>query len=203
LRNCGNAAVDATSMTVRHDWMASDCASPDYSLPGGRPAANTNDLQRPAAKASGIAETIELGRRVLELAHQLQANAAADRAKTPSFRLLAKRLAVPKGASSVWRAAAIYRLAERYPELHGYRHLGVGHLAVLLCLRGPVQLALLRRAERLRWSRRKLEAKVKRVLEDMAQGLDTLGPLSDELETANGPSAPAAVEGGSSELKGE
>lgn len=196
-------AVDATSMIVRHDWIPSECASSDYPLPGGSPAANTNDLQLPGAKPSGIAETIALGRRVLELAAQLSpaADGNGNGQKPPSFRLIAKQLAVPKGASSVWRAAAIYRLAERYPELHGYQHLGVGHLAVLLCLRGPLQLALLRKAERLRWSRRKLEAKVKRILEEKAQGTDTLGPLLEELgadessrEQAHGESAAAALD---------
>ena len=43
-------------------------------------------------------------------------------------------------------------------------------------------LALLRKAERMRWSRRKLEAKVKRITEDKARGLDTLGPLLAELD---------------------
>jgi hypothetical protein len=177
-------------MIVRHDWIPSECASSDYPLPGGSPAANTNDLQPTGAKPSGIAETIALGRRVLELAAQLSPGSEGDGRKPPSFRLIAKQLAVPKGASSVWRAAAIYRLAERYPELHGYQHLGVGHLAVLLCLRGPLQLALLRKAERLRWSRRKLEAKVKRILEEKAQGADTLGPLLDELGAEEGSRSP-------------
>jgi len=50
---------------------------------------------------------------------------------------------------------------------------GVGHLAVLLSLRGPLQLALLRRAERMGWSRRKLEAKVKRIREGASTGMDS------------------------------
>ena len=187
------AVVDATSMIVRHDWIPSECASSDYPLPGGSPAANTNDLQPPGAKTSGIADTIALGRRVLELAAQLSPPSEGNGQKPPSFRLIAKQLAVPKGASSVWRAAAIYRLAERYPELHGYQHLGVGHLAVLLCLRGPLQLALLRKAERLRWSRRKLEAKVKRILEEKAQGADALGSLLDELGAEDGAPSPVSA----------
>jgi hypothetical protein len=169
-----------TSMTVlRDDFYVSECTGPSYPLPGAGLSVNDMTPARPL-KASGIAETIDLGRRVLELAEKL--GTAAERRRAPSFRLLAKQLVVPKGASSVWRAAAIYRLAERYPELYGYTHLGVGHLAVLLSLRGPVQLALLRKAERMRWSRRKLEAKVKRITEDKARGLDTLGPLLAELD---------------------
>jgi hypothetical protein len=168
-----------TSMTVRDDFYESEHTVPSYPLGGISLSANDTTSARPL-KASAISETIDLGRRVLELAESL--GTATDRRRAPSFRLLAKQLVVPKGASSVWRAAAIYRLAERYPELYGYQHLGVGHLAVLLSLRGPVQLALLRKAERMRWSRRKLEAKVKRITEDKARGLDTLGPLLAELD---------------------
>jgi hypothetical protein len=121
-----------------------------------------------------LAKTIELGRRVLELAAKL--GATTDGQRAPSFRLIAKQLDAPRGASSVWRAAAIYRLAERYPELYGYRHLGVGHLAVLLALRGPIQLELLRQAEGHRWSRRKLEAKVRRIIDHPSHASDS--PLS-------------------------
>jgi hypothetical protein len=171
------------SMTVRDDFFVSDCARPVYPLAGAYLSSSDSTTAR-TARASGIAETIDLGRRVLELADKL--GTAADRRRAPSFRLLAKQLVVPKGASSVWRAAAIYRLAERYPELYGYQHLGVGHLAVLLSLRGPIQLALLRKAERMRWSRRKLEAKVKRITEDKARGLDSLAPLLAELDGQDG-----------------
>jgi hypothetical protein len=124
-----------------------------------------------------LAKTIELGRRVLELAAKLGAD--AERRRAPSFRLIAKQLDAPKGASSVWRAAAIYRLAERYPELYGYQHLGVGHLAVLLALRGPQQLELLRKAEHRRWSRRKLEAKVKRIMDGRSCPADGSASLYD------------------------
>jgi hypothetical protein len=85
------------------------------------------------------------------------------------------------GASSVWRAAAVYRLAQRYPELYGYEHVGVGHLSVLLSLREPLQLTLLRMAERLRWSRRQLESKVKRLAEERERGLDPMLSLRAEL----------------------
>jgi len=168
-------------MTVHNDIFVSDGAGPSFTLAGAHLSERASTTR---LKASSIAETIDLGRRVLELADKL--GSATDRRRAPSFRLLAKQLVVPKGASSVWRAAAIYRLAERYPELNGYQHLGVGHLAVLLSLRGPVQLALLRKAERMRWSRRKLEAKVKRIIEDSARGGDSLAPLLAELEADSG-----------------
>jgi hypothetical protein len=179
VRNWRRARPMRKAMTVRDDFFVSECAGPGFPLAGASIPSENQPAPRPL-KASGIAETIDLGRRVLELADKL--GTTADRRRAPSFRLIAKQLVVPKGASSVWRAAAIYRLAERYPELYSYQHLGVGHLAVLLSLRGPVQLALLRKAERMRWSRRKLEAKVKRISEDKARGLDTLGPLLAELE---------------------
>lgn len=166
------------AMTVRDD-VASEPSEPSFPL-ASPPAAEKQPASHRPPKPSGIAETIELGRRILELAGKL--GTSADRRRAPSFRLLAKQLVIPKGASSVWRAAAIYRLAERYPELRTYQHLGVGHLAVLLSLRGPVQLALLRKAERMRWSRRKLEAKVKRISEENAQDLEALGPLLAELD---------------------
>jgi len=177
-------------MTVQNDIFVSDGAGPSFPLAGAclsEKAATPRPL-----KASSITETIDLGRRVLELADKL--GSSTDRRRAPSFRLLAKQLVVPKGASSVWRAAAIYRLAERYPELNGYQHLGVGHLAVLLSLRGPVQLALLRKAERMRWSRRKLEAKVKRIIEGNARGIDAVGPLLAELESDCGELAPELSE---------
>ncbi|HWO10197.1 MAG TPA: hypothetical protein VNN80_11975 [Polyangiaceae bacterium] len=178
-------------MTVQTDIFLSDGAGPSFPLAGAGLSENALTPARPS-KASSITETIDLGRRVLELADKL--GSAADRRRAPSFRLLAKQLVVPKGASSVWRAAAIYRLAERYPELYGYQHLGVGHLAVLLSLRGPVQLALLRKAERMRWSRRKLEAKVKRIIEDNARGIDAVGPLLAELESDSGDLTPDVPE---------
>jgi hypothetical protein len=124
-----------------------------------------------------LANTIELGRRVLELAARL--GATSDGQRAPSFRLIAKQLDASRGASSVWRAAAIYRLAERYPELYGYRHLGVGHLAVLLALRGPIQLELLRKAEYHRWSRRKLESEVRRVTDNPSQAAEDASALLD------------------------
>jgi hypothetical protein len=129
-----------------------------------------------------LGNTIELGRRVLELADKL--GTSTERRRAPSFRLIAKQLDAPKGASSVWRAAAIYRLAERYPELYGYRHLGVGHLAVLLALRGPMQLELMRKAEQQRWSRRKLEARVRRVMDGKSHDSDRGTPLreADDLD---------------------
>jgi hypothetical protein len=137
-----------------------------------------------------LGKTIELGRRVLELADKL--GTTTERRRAPSFRLIAKQLDAPKGASSVWRAAAIYRLAERYPELYGYRHLGVGHLAVLLALRGPVQLEVMRKAEQQRWSRRKLEARVRRIMDSKSHNSDHGTSLrdADDLDPESDPKSP-------------
>lgn len=106
----------------------------------------------------------------------------AGNERSPSFRIIAtQQLGASIGASSVWRAAAIYRLAQRYPELYEYEHVGVGHLSVLLSLREPLQPVLMRMAERLRWSRRQLESKVKRLAEEREQGLDPMLSLMAEL----------------------
>lgn len=100
---------------------------------------------------------------------------AAGRRRAPSFRLIAAQLEAPRGASSVWRAAAIYQLAQRHPELYEYRHLGVGHLAVLLGVHGDLQVALMRQAEQRRWSRRQLEVIVRRLGEAQRRGVEALG----------------------------
>lgn len=109
---------------------------------------------------------------------------AAGRRRAPSFRLIATQLEAPRGASSVWRAAAIYQLAQRHPELYEYRHLGVGHLAVLLGVRGELQVALMRQAEQRRWSRRQLEVIVRRLVEAERRGAEALGPGLVELGKA-------------------
>jgi hypothetical protein len=129
---------------------------------------------------ASLAKTIELGRRVLELADKLRGDSGKER--SPSFRIIAaQQLGATIGASSVWRAAAIYRLAQRFPELYQYEHVGVGHLSVLLSLREPLQPTLMRMAERLRWSRRQLESKVRRLAEERDKGLDPMVSLRAEL----------------------
>ena len=158
-------------MAIQDDDYVPESTGPSSSAGGGTPPAEGLD-DIPAAASLGLADTIELGRRAHELAEKLRSG-STERRRPPSFRILAKQLGATQGVSSIWRAAAIYRLAQRYPELYTYRHVGVGHLAVLLSLRGPLQLALLRRAERMGWSRRKLEAKVKRLREGASTGMDS------------------------------
>src|SRR5262245_21556894 len=158
-------------MAIQDDDYVPESNGPSSSAGGGTPPQQGIEEAR-AGTSMGLSETIELGRRAHELAEKLRAG-ASERRRPPSFRILAKQLGATQGVSSIWRAAAIYRLAQRYPELYTYRHVGVGHLAVLLSLRGPLQLALLRRAERMGWSRRKLEAKVKRIREGASTGIDS------------------------------
>ena len=161
-------------MAILDDDYVPESNGPSSSAGCGAPLEPAIDVPTivPAAASLGLADTIELGRRAHELAEKLRSG-TSERRRPPSFRILAKQLGATQGVSSIWRAAAIYRLAQRYPELYTYRHVGVGHLAVLLSLRGPLQLALLRRAERMGWSRRKLEAKVKRIREGASTGIDT------------------------------
>lgn len=174
------------AMAIQDDDYVPESNGPSSSAGGGAPPESAIDVPAiiertegidgppggSATSSLGLTDTIELGRRAHELAEKLRGG-AAERRRPPSFRILAKQLGATQGVSSIWRAAAIYRLAQRYPELYTYRHVGVGHLAVLLSLRGPLQLALLRRAERMGWSRRKLEAKVKRIREGASTGIDS------------------------------
>jgi hypothetical protein len=76
--------------------------------------------------------------------------------------------------SSIWRAVAIYELSKQYPELNHYQHVGVGHASVVLSFRGELRIALLRKAEYQRWSRRVLEAETRVVNELTSQGYDAL-----------------------------
>lgn len=139
-------------------------------------------------QSSGLREVIEMGRLVLYTAQRLAPHLSPEPGshnlpddQPVSFRRLAKLNVLPMGASSMWRAAAIYRLAQKHPELYAYQHLGVAHLAPLLCLDGSLRLAVLRRAERRRWSRRRLEARLKLIARSEQQGLDPLHEYRDEL----------------------
>jgi hypothetical protein len=74
----------------------------------------------------------------------------------------------------MWRALAIYELAKCHPELHGYKHLGVGHLSVMISLCPTVRLALMRQAEFRRLSKREIQRIVAQIRAAMARGLDPL-----------------------------
>ncbi len=158
----------------------------------------SNDLgagfHRPGGSPKGLAEIIETGRKIVEVLEETRRRAPPTRrGRRPviSFRHIADLGVFDMGASSMWRAAAIYRLAQQYPELYGYRHLGVAHLAAVLCLQGPLRLGVLRRAERLKWPRRRLQAQVKRILLEQAQGHDPLPEFASELAPQQ-PSSSAA-----------
>lgn len=91
-----------------------------------------------------------------------------------SIRNLARRLGHVVAISTMWRALTIYELAEQYPEVWHYKHIGIGHLSVLLGVRGPARLALMRRAEQLRLSKRTLEREATAIRSAEARGLDPL-----------------------------
>lgn len=164
-----------------------------------------------SAKASnpGLLSTIEMGRRSIEMATQVAEALAKGSTVSPhrvqpiSFRKLARMRLLPWGASSMWRAARIYELAQQYPELYRYQHLGVAHLAPMICLKDPLRLAVLRRAERRTWSRRQVEFRIKALLARHSESrsvspsvplhdyLLELGPL--ERNAARSAAAPVAL----------
>lgn len=86
-----------------------------------------------------------------------------------SFRRLAALKLLPWGASSMWRAAKIYALAQAHPELYEYKRLGVGHLAAMLALPPPLRLTILRRAEQCGWPRRKVEMRIRAIVQRKPQ----------------------------------
>lgn len=150
-------------------------------------------INLPASTASSrLGPALALGRRVAELRSYL---AGTGPATNPSCRRLVELGVLPGGASSMWRALAIYRLACLHPELCRYEHLGVAHVALLLKVPAPLQLALLRRAERKRWSRSQLQHRLHAIASQCARGEDPLAQFAEELaESGASPSLPGAGE---------
>lgn len=113
--------------------------------------------------ASRLARTLALGE---HLSHLLgEGNGAMKGKKSPSIRQLAERLHSVIAPSSMWRAITIYQLSLKHPEMLEYTHLGVGHISVVLRFRGRLRLALMRKAEQQRWSRRRLQQVVRSIVE--------------------------------------
>lgn len=77
--------------------------------------------------------------------------------KCISFRALSATANRGMSSSSLWRAVAIYELSLSFPELTRYRHVGVGHLSVILGVPPAHRIELLRVTEHQRWTRRKLQ----------------------------------------------
>jgi hypothetical protein len=115
---------------------------------------------------------------VWELREYLEAR---DPPQRLSCRVLAEQGIVHAGASSMWRALAIYRMACEHPELFEYRHLGVAHMAILLKAREPLRLALLRRAERRQWSKSQLARRLDEAIEQQRRGVNPLVQFAEEL----------------------
>lgn len=177
----------------------SSCTSAETSPQSSRAASG-----RPADTGS-LLTTIEMGRRSIEmatkLAQYLAQGQAAENIEPVSFRRVAQLRLLPWGASSMWRAARIYQLAQKHPELYSYKHLRVAHISPIICLKGPIRIAVLRRAERRRWSRRRVEARVKAILASQEAAVVASGPhsLSDylvELTLAERQAALALTESG-------
>lgn len=120
-----------------------------------RPAPSRSE-SRPAVPS--LRKSIELGERLVALLEERGDFDLKRRGPKPnSLRALSIHLRGVIPLSSMWRAIAIFQLAQMHPELGRYRHLGVAHLSVLLGLKGPLRLGLLRKAEIECWSRRRLQ----------------------------------------------
>ncbi len=131
------------------------------------PAATYYENQRQACAPSAAYPPKQTLRRAIEAGYQIfaslppQAQYELQRRgrKGLSFRKLAAARQMP--VSTLWRTLAIYLLFRRYPEIAEYRHLGVGHVSVVLSVQPEHQLYFLRNAEVRGWSRRYLDQAVK------------------------------------------
>ncbi len=155
--------------------MAHFCAPTSADLLASAPSqgpriVETSKLRiAPPPGRSRLAPTLALGEHLLQL---LRESGEVDRnlrgPKDTSFRKLAERLDSVIGASSMWRAVVIFELSLEHPELAHYKHLGVAHVSVLLRFRGRLRLALMRKAEALRWSRRRLQREARAIVDSEA-----------------------------------
>lgn len=149
--------------------LPSEPSLPTHRPPSEPPLANHYEGDRAAetlapteslpAKQT-LRRAIESGYRIFtSLSPQAQYELQRRGRKGLSFRKLAAARQMP--VSTLWRTLAIYLLFRRYPEIAEYRHLGVGHVSVVLSVHPEHQLYFLRNAEVRGWSRRQLDQEVK------------------------------------------
>lgn len=109
-----------------------------------------------------IGEANEVGRIVVEEYYGGIAEFHAGTGKG-SLRDLSDELGGRLSSATLWRAASIYVLGRRAPELLAAKHLRLSHLYAVLDLPRDHQLELLQRAERERWTSERLKQESPRV----------------------------------------
>jgi hypothetical protein len=124
------------------------------------PANQVNELVRQVnalTPASNLAEVLRIGELVYKGGFGGNPRAARSRGKKAlSFRSIASHPELQLSAASLWRAVAAFQLAQHLPELAQFRHLGIGHVSVVLGLPADIQIRLLLQAEQERWTRASL-----------------------------------------------
>ena len=112
-------------------------------------------------RASSLQTNLEVGALIFNYVFAGDRDRIRSRQRKPSsFRSLASDPRMPFSSTSLWRAVAAYELSLRMPELNDFRHVGIGHVSVVLGLPLEVQRALLRAAECSGWSRKMLRQQI-------------------------------------------
>lgn len=123
----------------------------------GRAAARIARLSR----RHDIARACAIGEIVIEEVYLGDIRAFRSRgAKDESLRKLAAQPELNMSSATLWRAVGVFLLCQRMPGFRNPKHLGLGHLYVVLGLSERLQEELLRRAEVERWSRAQMEENV-------------------------------------------
>jgi hypothetical protein len=117
-----------------------------------------------------IAEANEVGRIVVEEYYGGVTGFHEGRGRG-SLRELSDELAGRLSSATLWRAASIYVLGRRAPELLLARHLRLSHLYAVLDLPRDSQLELLQRAERERWTSERLKQESPRLPSRIRSGV--------------------------------
>jgi hypothetical protein len=123
-----------------------------------RPAMSPNVqavLER--AELRSIQDAHDVGKFVLDTFHDGDVREFRSRKRSsPALRELAEDMGDRLSTPTLWRAVSVYLLAVRWPGLLDSRHLRVSHVYSVLDLDPKDQMRLLRKAERLLWTRHEL-----------------------------------------------
>lgn len=106
-----------------------------------------------------IRDAYDVGKFVLARFHAGDVREFRSRKRSsPPLKELAEDLGTRLSTPTLWRAVSVYLLAARWPALLESRHLRVSHVYAVLDLEPRDQTRLLRKAERLLWTRHELVA---------------------------------------------